>query len=304
MKRDSFSLTRRSWLIGGLALVSLGAARLDHPELDKIRARGKKAGMEGFDETDSTHYLGIGDAPQRFRSEALGVCEAVATDYRKYFNEKKFELTNPKDKLVVVILGGPQSYAMFTGGFIGDSEGGHFDLEENHLVMFDYRGIGANPKAPIAAEDNTLALVHETIHQLTYNTGLLALDADIPLCVTEGLATFGETWRPKKRGQIGAKNLRRLQGLTDSLKSGQQWIPLATLLTNDKLLKEEKTAQLAYAESWMFVNKMMKDPTKLPKFRNYLAALRQKPDPTKRLETATSHLGDLTKLDQEIRSSR
>jgi Protein of unknown function (DUF1570) len=297
-------ISRRSWLLGTLAFSALGASRPDHPELDKIRAKGRAEGMEGFDESETDHYVGIGDGRKKFREEALGICEAVAADYRKYFSEKGFKLIEPKGKLVVVILNGPKSYAMFEGGFVDEAIGGHFDLKENHLVMFDFRGIGANPKAPVAEEDNTLALVHETIHQLTYNTGLLDLESDVPLCVSEGLATFGETWRPRKKGQVGTRNLRRLKGLTDSLKLGMTWIPLATLLADDKLLNDEKTQQIAYAESWLFINKMLKDPAKLPKFRTYLAALREKPEPSKRIEIATTHLGDLEKLDKEIRSSR
>jgi hypothetical protein len=297
-------ISRRSWLMGALAVSALGAWRPDHPELDKIRAKGRQAGMEGFDESESTHYLGIGDSPRRFREEALGVCEAVLTDYRKSFTEKGFKLTEPKGKLVVVILNGPKSYAMFEGGFVDDVVGGHFDLKDNHLVMFNFKGIGANPKAPVAEEDNTLVLVHEAIHQLTFNTGILALEADVPLCVAEGFATYGETWRPRKKGQIGTLNRRRIKGLTDSLQEGQKWIPLATLLAEDQLLNEAKTEQIAYAESWMFINKMLKDPAKRSQFRNYLDVLRNHPEPGKRIEIATTHLGDLEKLDREIRSSR
>jgi hypothetical protein len=304
MNLDPKPISRRSWLVGTLAFAALGDAGEDHPELAKIRAKGREAGMEGFDESESTHYLAIGDSPQKFREGALAVCEAVYSDYRKYFGDKGFEVTEQKAKLVVVALQGPKAYAMFEGGFVDDVIGGHFDIEENRLVMFNYLGTGANPKSRVPEQDNTLALVHETIHQLTYNTGLLEAKADVPLCVAEGLATFGETWAPRKRGVIGATNKRRLLGLEEGRKQGVKWIPLATLLADDKLFNDEKTQQVAYAESWMFVSKMMKDPAKLPKFRAYLAALRDKPEPSKRIEVATTHLGDLEKLDREVRSAR
>ncbi len=300
-------ISRRSWLLGTLAFTAIGASKPDHPELDKIRARGREAGMEGFDESESAHYLAIGDAKQKFREEALAVCESVLADYRKYFKDKGFELTEPKSKLVVVTLQGPKAYAMFTGGF-ADAVGGHFDVKVNYQVMFNFRGTGANPKAPIAEQDNTFTLVHESIHQLTYNTGLLDLEADAPLCIIEGLATIGETWGPKKRGVIGAVNRRRLLGLEQGRQEGAKWIPLVNLLADDKFLdpekSENKVVQVAYAESWMLLNKQMKDPARLPRFRAYLAALRAKPDPSKRIEMATTHLGDLEKLDRELRSNR
>ncbi len=310
MNREPVTLTRRSWLLGTLAFTAFGAADPDHPELDPIRTRGKQAGMEPFDESESAHFLAIGDAGSRFRQEALAVCESVLTDYRKYFKDKGFTLNDPKGKLVVVTLGGPKSYAMFEGEMIGDTVGGHFDLKENRLVMFDYRGIGANPKAPVAEQDNTFVLVHETIHQLTFNTGLLELESDVPLVIAEGLATIGETWAPKRKGVFGTTNKRRLLGLQGARKSGETWIPIAKLFAEDKLLseaateKENQTAQLAYAESWMLMNKLLKDHARLIQFRAYLAALREKPDPSKRMEVATTHFGDIDKLDREVRSGR
>jgi hypothetical protein len=305
MTLETAAISRRRWLLGSLAIAALGASRPDdHPELDKIRARGREAGMEGFDDSESEHFLAIGDAPTKFREEALTICEAVLADYLKYFRQKGFELTKPKEKLVVVTLQGPKAYAMFEGGFIDEAVGGHYDLDENRLVMFNFRGTGANPKAPVAEVDNTLALVHELTHQLVYNTSVLQRQVGAPTLVDEGLATFGETWAPKKRGVIGATNRRRLLGLELAREEGVEWIPLATLLTNDKLFSEKKTTQIAYAESWIFVSKMMKEPARLRKFRDYLAALREKSDPSKRIEIATTHLGDLTKLDKEMRSAR
>ena len=305
MNLASGSISRRSWLLGVLASSAFGAAPFqENPKLEAIRARGRKAGMEGFDESESTNYRGIGDAQKQFRENALAICETVAADYRKHFTDKGFELAWPKDKLTVVILRGPRSYAMFEGGFIPESGAGHFDLEENRLVMFDFRGPGSDPKAPIAEQNNTLALVHETIHQLTFNTGLLELKTDFPLCVAEGLATYGETWRPRHKGEIGSKNQRRMLGLNLAARQGQKWIPLTTLLADDKLFNDPKTEGIAYAECWMFAYKMMKETARTAKFRAYLAALREKPDPARRLEIATTHLGDLDKLDKEIRTVR
>lgn len=305
MSREPTPITRRSWLLGTLGACALGPdpARGD-AALDAIRARARAAGMEPFDESESANYRAIGDAPRAFREAALGISEAVAADYRKHFTDKGFDLVWPKGKLTVVVLRGPKSYAAFEGEVLGDAIGGHFDLKENRLVMFDFRGPGANPKAPVPELDNTLALAHETIHQLTFNTGVLRLDADVPLCVSEGLATYGETWGPRHRGEIGSINVRRRRGLDLGRRQGAGWIPLESLLGDDRLLEEEKTQQAAYAESWLLVHKLMRDPARLPKFRDYLKALRETPDKARRVELATAHLGDLARLDREIRTGR
>ena len=307
MNREPAKFSRRGWLVGALATASgLGASPpADRPEIASIRAKARKAGMEGFDESTTAHFAGIGDAPERFREEALAICEVVATDYFKIFKDKGFELTWPAEKLTVVILMGPKSYAMFEGGFIDDAVGGHFDLGENRLVMFNASGPGANPKERIPEQDNTLKLVHEVGHQLTFNTGLLGPKADVPLAISEGLATYFETWRPKKRGVIGSRNERRLLGLKQGLDQGVPWIPLKTLIQDDKAFDETKpTAQVAYAESWLLASRLLKDPARLARFRDYLAALREKSDPGRRIEVATQILGDLDKLDKEIRPTR
>ncbi len=311
MTREPAGISRRHWLMGTLAFGALGAGPpLDDPRIAEIRARARKAEMQGFDESESTHFIGIGDTSKKFREEALEICEAVAADYFKLFADKGFKIAWPSEKLVVVILLGPKSYAMFEGGFIDEAVGGHFDLDRNRLVMFNFKGPGANPKAPVPEVDNTLALVHETIHQLTFNTGLLDLKADTPRCISEGLATFGETWSPRRKHKIGEKNNRRLLGLNLANREGVEWIPLARLLADDKPFDEAKTQQealtqqIAYAESWLLVNKLLRDPKILANFRDYLAALREKPDRARRVEIATEHLGDLDKLDREIHSGR
>ena len=181
MNSQTNPIPRRAWMLataGGLLLPRI--SRGGDSTIDAIKAKGRKAGMQGFDESESANYRAIGDARTKFREEALAICEAVATDCRKHFGDKGFELTAPKEKLTVVTLMGPKSYAMFEETFIDQAIGGHFDLEANWLVMFDFAGTGANPNSQIPEKDNTLALVHEAVHQLTFNTGLLDLKTDTP----------------------------------------------------------------------------------------------------------------------------
>lgn len=304
MRSSTFSSSRRAWLrslLPGLVIAPALASGAD--DLKPIRARGKEADLAPFEVVESDGFRGIGDAPAGFQEEALTICEAVSADYRRHFLDKGFDLNRPADKLTVVILAGTRSYAAFEKVPIGEVIGGHFDLEANWLVIFDAREGGPRVGAGVAVPeaDNTLKLVHETIHQLTFNTGVLDLKADVPLCVSEGLATYGETWRPGRKAEIGSVNFRRRRGLEDGAKEGVKWIPLARLLADDGPFDDEKEQQVAYAECWMFASKMLKDRARLPKFRDYLAALRGNDDPKKRIELATTHLGDLARLDREIR---
>ncbi len=119
----------------------------------------------------------------------------------------------------------------------------------------------------------------------------------MPLCISEGLAAYGETWRPKAKDSIGQVNGPRLKGL-----AGQTpWIRLEQLLTEDNLLDDEATRDAAYAQSWALIHCFMKEPARTPKLRAYLAAIRPRRDPSHRLEDARAHLGDLDALDKHLR---
>ena len=200
---------------------------------------------------------------------------------------------------------GPKSYAAFEGQVLGDAIGGHFDLKENRLVMFDFRGPGANPKAPVPELDNTLALVHETIHQLTYNTGVLDLKADVPLCVSEGLATYGETWRPRHKGEIGVDQRPAAAGARARPPSrGSSGFPWRRSSPTTSSLDDAKTAAGRLRRELDVRLQDDEGPGLAAEVPGLPPALREKPDPARRIELATAHLGDLARLDREIRTGR
>ena len=233
-------------------------------------------------------------------AEALELCEALGDDYRKHFAEKGFDLATPRNKLVVVLLSSPKAYAAFEGeADLAMAVGGHFDLVANYQVTFDYRSDAAD--APANAERiNTFTLVHETVHQLTFNTGVLDLEADVPLAISEGLATYAETWRPRNRGEIGKRNQPRLDG-----SRGARWIPLERLIGEDEVFQKEATATAAYAEAWLLSYYFLKGAghKEVARFRGYLDALLKRPDPKRRLDLAAEHFGDLSRLNRQLQRS-
>jgi hypothetical protein len=290
---------RRDWLRAAIGAVVLpGTLRADDRSKDdaaEIDALARKAGLGKLGRTETEHFFGIGDASGEFRTVALGACEALASEFVNHFHKNGFaDLAMPKGRMTVVILADAKSYAAYTGQDQGLAYGGHFELDTNRLVMFDYRANQA--EVNVAAERiNTFTLIHETTHQLSFNTGLLELKGDVPLCISEGLATYSETWRPKGNGKIGQVNFPRLKGLTTA------WIPLPRLIVDDELLRAEKTQQTAYAESWVLVHAHMKNPARLARFRAYLAAIKGRENAKLRREDARQHLGDLDKLDADLR---
>jgi hypothetical protein len=285
------------------------AVESDFPsELAPVVARAKRAGLRnlGFSASKANHYLGVGDSPTLFRDQALAICEKLATVYRDYFEAKGFTLSPPADRLVVVVLKDKASYRSFVGDAegaeVGAEVGGHYDVDANQLVVFD--SVHNDDGGAGSARVNTFTLVHEAIHQLTYNSGLLERRGDVPVAISEGLATFGELWQhSNRRSTLGVKNSARLSAFTQS-ESPVGWIPIEELLTKDELFSDAEAAQIAYAESWVLVHYFLRTPTKLPKFRAYLDAVRQRREPAHRLDDARTHLGDLDRLDKALRQYR
>lgn len=293
--------TRRRWLAGMslLGLAAVGAEGVPKTpvsgEEEAIRLRARRAGLKDVRASATAHYLGIGDAPDRFRKDALRVCEGLATSYQNHFQAKGFGANLPASKMAVVVLASKTSYEAFKGERAAESEGGHYDVAANRLVVFDFGGEAARRRM------NTFTLVHEAVHQLTFATGLLARKGDVPAAVSEGLAAYGETWR-LARPSIGKENPPRIEVLKDPQQAGD-WLSVDKLLTDDALFSDPATEQLAYAESWLLLYHLLKSPARAKALRSYLDAIRPRRDPEKRLADAESTLGDLMKLDADLKKT-
>jgi Protein of unknown function (DUF1570) len=313
----SFSSSRRSVLTAAvLTLVSRGTqsiAAFPDPqgkpeavlaEKEEIAAAEKVArdGKLGpLRHSTSEHFLAIGDSGDKHRTEALKLSESMGQSFLAHFRALGFKVAYPDRRLVIVTLNGPASYSLFLGREPDKDEGGSYDVETRRLVIFDLRAQPGDIEAP-ATRANLFALVHETAHQLSFNTGLLNAENDVPLCISEGFATYVELWRPGVKNSIGGINKPRLEALIQSADKDNSWIPLTDLLADDKAFSNPKTAQLAYAESWLLVHHLLKTRSRLPGLRDYLAATPATSKQLGRIKVAEKHLGSLTKLDREIKN--
>jgi hypothetical protein len=311
--KHSPGIPRRVWLAGALlgvaarVLVSprAGAAwqakeDSDQQEIDRVQHEARKAGLGVFGLGRTQHFVGLGDAPAGFRADEIGICEQLGSVYLDYFRKHGFNVGYPKRRMVVVTLRDDRSYRKFIGADPGDEVGGHYDLDTNRLVVFDFGS--RQPGLLVNANRASLfTLVHETAHLLSFNTGLLSRQTDVPACVSEGLATFIEVWRPRGRLPLGTTNRYRLKALMDAGEDKERWIPIAALLKDDKPFDDPKTQQLAYAESWLFAHYLLKTPDQLPKFQAYLAGLAGGGKGAPRIGLAEAKLGSLGNLDRELK---
>lgn len=305
--------TRRAWLGAAAAWAcaprSLLAdepkpSREDEATIKAVEEQARKAGLAGFETTTSEHYLAAGNAPDAFRKRALEICEKLAKDYLSHFQFKNLSVKPPVHRLTVVTLADAASFSAFSGMEAAQGVGGFYDRDSNRLVILDNRAQeGANQD--LAKQANLVSLVHEATHQLTFNTGLLNRDGDVPVALSEGLATYAETWQPGSRlSRIGHDNAGRRQGFQFARRQQQAWIPLDQLLQKDDLFTGggggDAALQLAYAEAWTLVFQLLQ-PISVARFRAYLRAIRDRKDSTNRLEDAKKAFGNLDDLDRSMR---
>ena len=313
--RPDFS--RRRWITRALAgMLGAGlttllpdprAAGADDPqeakEIAAVQALARQTGLAKFTEKPSKRFIGLGDAKDDFCEPALAICESLTDAFLRDFRDRGFKLALPPHRLTVITLKDKASYATFNGEPAEEDDGGRYDLDSNRLIVFDFRSNKTELDAP-PQRVNLLALVHETVHLLCYNSGMLGLNHDVPDAISEGLATFCELWQTRRRGRIGTVNSPRLLALSNATDEGVPWIPIAQLLTDDTLFRKKETAQLAYAESWLLNFYLLKrGSAMLPKFHAYLAKIPVRGNGPKRITVAEAALGSLEKLDKAIYDS-
>lgn len=309
------SIGRRAWL--GLVASATIAARSpllraappkvgslspeDTRAVEAVRARALKVQLGPIEVRWTDHFVGVGDAPPRdYIDQALLRCEAFAKDFLDHFGKIGFKLRYPTQRMVVVAMKDADSYQAYSGEERGAAVGGHYDLGDNQLVVFDFRANQAQLAAG-AKRINTFTLIHEAAHMLCYNTGLLTNVRDIPDAISEGLATYAEIWtppRPREHSAIGRVNLPRLNVF---LQDDARWISVERLLADDAVFQDEATVDVAYAESWLLVHSLLRRPESVARFRAYLAGLPGLDSKVDRKEYAASKLGSLNELDAEMR---
>ena len=288
-----------------LSAAGVGASRsfasaASGPEDDvvaKLEAQAKDAGIAPFRVARTEHFLGVGNAPDGFRKEALGVCEALGKTFVKHLRERGFSVDYPAERMTVVVLKDSSSYGALLGEAPGKDVGGHYDLDADRLVVFDFRP--DQPSGSGAERINTFTLVHETAHLLSYHVGLMSPDRDPGKCVAEGVATYFEMWRKTANVAAGRINRPRLEALRAGAESGAEWIDTARLLADDGLFDDPETAQVAYGQAWLLMYHLLTVSRSLwPDVVRWFAAM--KAEAGDRAALAEKHLGSLAKLDQQL----
>jgi hypothetical protein len=257
-------------LFGPFAARGEPACVADEYEAEEVRAVteiGRTLGLRPFRTYRSAHFLAIGDSTEAFLAVNLRDLEGLLADFLDHFRDKGFDLAMPARRLTLVILADGRSFAAYVQNRSlrqiprkpekpsWNGLQGRYLTTTNRFVLFDQRSLGPQ-LMPRPAYENLSVVAHEGTHLLTFNTGLLRRDGDVPHCIEEGLAMYCEVRSFTGRSQPGKFNRRRFTELNAIQRRRVGWIPADRLLTDDSMLLEGPTLEiaLAHAESWLLVD--------------------------------------------------
>lgn len=236
------------------------------------------------------HYVLLHNTSDVYARWVAQLFERLHRGFYNYWKSQRIKLEEPRFPLVALVFRDKASYLQFAEREVGKSASamiGYYNLKTNRMVTYDLTGIGnalpSGARLPTSqdinrilarpeAERTVATIVHEAVHQISYNSGLQVRLADNPKWLSEGMATFFESPDLKSRagwamGQVNYHNLALFRQYLRTRPADS----LTTLLCNDVRFDSGATAGQAYAESWAFTYFLMK--TKRKEYSAYLQEL-------------------------------
>ncbi len=236
----------------------------------------------------SDHYVVLYRGDSLYAEWILSLYERFYRGYFSYWKGLDVEVKEPEFPLIVNVFSDRNGYlAQAERDKVGSASGmiGYYHQFTNHTVSYDLtetqqstntRNMTKQTLASLIRskpgwERTVATIVHESSHQLAYNSGLQVRLADNPLWLSEGLAMFFEApdlSSSRGWGGIGKVNqyqLLALKQLSPDLTS-QDWI--TPLIQDDEMFKSGDSVNTAYAQSWALTYFLLKSRPK--QFAGYI----------------------------------
>ncbi len=279
---------------------------------------------QGFRITETKHYVLVYNTSDIYVEWAGKLFERLYRGFYNYWKTKGVRLDEPRFPLVAIVFSDKAAYMAYAEREVGESAAamiGYYNMKTNRIVTYDLTGVdGLVPAGERVAsqavvnrilsqpqaERTVATIVHEAVHQLSFNSGLQTRLSDCPLWLSEGMAMFFETpdvSNSQGWGTIGKVNYHNLRLFAKYLPQ-RPADSLATLIADDARFRDTAQAVHAYPESWALTYFLFK--TKSKAMSEYLAELSKleplgETAPHQRLEMFKKHFGsDLAKLDRDF----
>jgi hypothetical protein len=212
------------------------------------------------------HYVVVYDTHPVYARWTAGTLEKLHGAFYAFWEREKVELSPPEFPLPVLLFRDKPSYIEGTRAELGEDAGklvSFYSLKTNRVYAYDVTETSARAGLQFdlrllrqpAMLSNVTNIVHESTHQVAFNSGLQHRFAGHPLWWSEGLATYfeapdfsgGRGWRT-----VGAPNVPRLVEFRKALPRLRAGT-LAEMLKSDASFRDPVVAAEMYAQAWTFI---------------------------------------------------
>lgn len=252
----------------------------------------------GFQIYQTAHYVICHNTTDAYARWVGALFERAYSGFYAFWKNKGLDLPEPTLPMIAIVFSDQETFAEIARPELGDlvdSVIGYYNQQTNRMLTFYLPN----------AERRVATLVHEAVHQLSYNSGLQKRMADNPYWVSEGMSIFFETTDSSARGwrNIGGINQVNLNRFRSYL-SKRPADSLNTLIRDDSRFRNPAEATAAYGEAWALNYFLLK--TRDKEYIAYLkqlaeSQLMQEVDPRKRVQMFQDAIGvDLETLDRQF----
>ncbi len=279
----------------------------------------------------SKHFLAMSNADDVQTEYRLDHCETIHASFFRHFRRRGFDARRPAEKLMVAIFNSQAGFEAYLGQKMLSAVTGLYHPATNRLIVYDYatnrnfvagkkrlddeakRGSDLEREWKIVVfgrfvrdrrdDTNLSTMMHEVAHQLSFNSGLLNRDGDVPVWLAEGLAVYCESTVAGAWQGIGEPNPHRAGVLAGPARGRGAFLPLRALVENDDWIRKATTVDrvvLGYSQSWALFRLLIEE--KPAKLRAYLKMIHDRRTAERRLLDFTAAFGSLAKLERRYRA--
>lgn len=221
----------------------------------------------GFEIHQTDHYIICSNSAEEYAEFCGKLLERMYDQYFLFMKEQEISVHEPASKLPVIILQSATEFQEFAeqrnpGRTFKDSPG-YYSIVDNQTLLVDLtrdrsvRSVSEIRKQLAEQPLQVATMVHESVHQLAFNSGLQVRMADNPVWLSEGLAVYFEPITPRSSTlwtKPGLVNGRLHPIFMNSIRGNQMTVPFGTLISSDESFLSADSAPAAYAESWGLVS--------------------------------------------------
>ncbi len=309
--------TRRKWLQGMVGASALGRVKpvwgqkgtedvdvsdKEQSAVEVVLQRFNQARLQPPRITRNRRFVAIGTARSEYVRQVLRIAEETAVAYERFIGGLRLPVKFGTERLPLIVVANSGQYSQLLGEKKAKNEGGHYDLDENWVATFDHKGRQRSTRSDLERA-NLVTLMHEIAHQISFNTGLLNIRGDVPMVLSEGLATLAEPGGSSLIPGFGEVNAPRLGVMAQIMKRNRKaWIPLSDLIADDNAFDspDENTVQMAYSQSWLFWNTLIAQAKTREKLNSYLQRIDRRLKPDQRINDFAAVMGPLDIVEKEM----